>query len=132
MAQRMIQLLTVGFLLISMLPFARGQEAFVLDCPVARASPLFDIAEFAEGKAMVLLDRYRFLITRGSKTAFATTPRGSNIPAQFIESDTQYQLYFENKYVAIDRMTTEFQVGVAGASAFFGSGTCTKLGEQKF
>lgn len=106
-----------------------AQETLLLDCTVTKVSPLFQDRGTVE---VLLMERYRFLIIPGSPAAAAATPRSEALPAQVTQSETQYQIDFENKRVVIDRLTAEFQVGVRGAPAFFASGTCKKLGEPKF
>ena len=57
------------------------QQVLVLDCPVSKANPIFDFADFREGASVVLMERYRFVISIGDRAGLATTPRASNIPA---------------------------------------------------
>jgi hypothetical protein len=122
--------------LISALPWqsvAIGEpQALVLDCPVSKASPLFDLADFHEGAALILTERYRFIIQIGERSGFASTPRATNIPAQVAESSSLFQIDFENKRVVIDRMTAEFHVFIQSAQQPFGSGTCSKIEQRKF
>ncbi|WP_137892324.1 hypothetical protein [Ramlibacter sp. 2FC] len=109
-----------------------AQQAINLDCPVAKVSPIFDLADFPAGAAMVRMERYRFAIPTGGDSGLASTPRSNSIPTQIVKSETLFQIDFENKRVIIDRMTAEFQVFLQGAEQPFGGGTCTRLEQRKF
>lgn len=109
-----------------------AQQAIILDCPVTRVSPIFELADFPAGAAVVRMERYRFAIPTGRDAGLASTPRASNVPAQIVQSETRFQVDFENKRVIIDRMTAEFQVSVQGAEQPFGGGTCTRIEQRKF
>lgn len=111
---------------------ATGQQFLTLDCPVTRASPLFDLADFPAGAAAIRMERYRFAIPLGGGAGLATTPRASGVAAQTAESSTHFVVDFENKRVVIDRMTAEFQVSILGAQQPLGGGTCMKLEQRKF
>jgi len=108
------------------------QQVLALDCPVSKANPIFDLADLKEGAIAVLMERYRFVISIGDRAGLATTLRASGIPAQILESNTDFQVDFENKRVVIDRMTAEFHVFILGAQQPLGGGTCTKVDQRKF
>jgi len=111
---------------------AAAQQTIILDCTVTKVSPLFDLAEFPEGAAVVRMERYRFSITDGGSTGLVSTPRANGIPTQVLESETYFKITFENKHVSIDRMTAEFQVSIQGAKQPLGGGTCTRIEKRKF
>lgn len=109
-----------------------AQQTITLDCPVTKVSPIFDLADFSAGAAMVRMERYRFTVPTGEGSGSASTPRANSIPTQIVKSETLFQIDFENKRVIIDRMTAEFQVSMQGAEQPFGGGTCTRLEQRKF
>jgi hypothetical protein len=122
--------LAISILLASSLA-SGAQLTIILDCPVTKVSPIFDLADVPLGAAVVRMERYRFSIPIGGGTGFAATPRANSISTQVVESETQFQIDFENKRVIIDRMTAEFQVSVQGGQPF-GGGICTRIEKKKF
>lgn len=120
------------FLFLAMPVSSIAQQAITLDCPVTQVSPIFDLADFPEGAAIVRMARFRFTVPNTGGTGSVSTPRANDVPAQIIKSETHFRIAFENKQVVIDRMTAEFQVSVQGAEQPIGGGTCVRLEQRKF
>lgn len=120
------------FMLLASPLLSAAQQAIILDCPVTKVSPISDLADFPEGAAVVRTERYRFSIPIGGGAGLVSTPRANGISAQIIESETQFQIDFENKRVIVDRMTAEFQVSMQGAKQPLGGGICTRIEQRKF
>ena len=131
-ANTLVCLLSVAAAASLVVPAIAQEQWLVLDCPVSKSNPALDIADLTIVGAVVRLERYRFVIPLVGGVGVATTIRASDIPAQVIASDTQFQIDFENRRVVIDRMTAEFQVAMSGAQMSLGGGSCVKLEQRKF
>jgi len=123
----------LAVLLISLLPSVLiAEEPLSLDCNVTNVNPVIELTDSPQIAAVVRMEHYRFVITSGQSKGLATTTRTPNLPATVVESEDQFQIYFENRVVVIDRFTTGFKVWLQGAKIHLGSGSCTILDRRRF
>jgi hypothetical protein len=117
---------------VSSLVAAAERPVLILDCPVTSASPVFEMADFPAGAAIVRAERYRFTISPEGGSGSAATIRNDNAQADVVASESEFRITFENRLVVIDRVTGEFVLALQGARAPIGSGICTKREDRKF